>query len=243
MAKPDQQDMQVRHSKLFAPSVRITWLKKPSSSSTKWHEPNFLARDGVDSGLCHEAEAQRRLVELRDDGRALNLDPWPKWSSQWKLSTSAVSKESLSLRKDRNHLELGFLQRSLDDEMHTLQSLQQMNASFQAFHADMEANTELLLHQRKELIGQVSKERELSRQDARQNNELRNLLERRRREQAALVSGHTGHKEPLTPPDSAAQANPSGTQSPRAAVISNAHTWASFLSQPGASEKDKATTR
>eukprot|EP00439_Symbiodinium_sp_Y106_P030261 s8955_g3.t1 len=172
------------------------------------------------------AEAQRRLVELRDDGRALNL-------------------ESLSLRKDRNHLveELGFLQRSLDDEMHTLQSLQQMNASFQAFHADMEANTELLLHQRKELIGQVSKERELSRQDARQNNELRNLLERRRREQAALVSGHIGHKEPLTPPDSAAQANPSGTPSPRAAVISNAHTWASFLSQPGASEKDKATTR
>ena len=43
-------------------------------------------------------------MELRDDGRALNLDPWSKWSSQWKLSTSAVSKESLSLRKDRNHL-------------------------------------------------------------------------------------------------------------------------------------------
>ncbi|CAE7452665.1 CARNS1 [Symbiodinium natans] len=162
------------------------------------------------------AEAQQRLLELRDDCRALNL-------------------ESLSLRRDRNHLveELGFLQRSLDDEMHTLHALEQMNANFQAFHDDMEANAELLLHQRKELMGQVSKERELSRQDARQNNELRNLLERRKREQAVFASG--GSRQSATPKDSAVQS----AQSP---AISSDHSWASFLSQP-AVEKDKAAAR
>ncbi|CAE7305993.1 CARNS1 [Symbiodinium pilosum] len=166
------------------------------------------------------AEAQGRLLELRDECRAMNL-------------------ESLSLRKDRNHLveELGFLQRSLDDEMHTLHSLEQMNGSFQAFQADMEANAELLLHQRKELISQVSKERELSRQDARQNSELRNLLERRRREQAALVSHH---RQSPTPADLTIVKVGDGMSSSH---IPDGHTWASFLSQTSTSDKEKAAAR
>mmetsp|Transcript_4691 Transcript_4691/g.8411 ORF Transcript_4691/g.8411 Transcript_4691/m.8411 type:complete len:317 (-) Transcript_4691:17-967(-) len=155
------------------------------------------------------ADAQRRLLELRDDCRALNM-------------------ESLSLRRDRNHLmeELTFLQRSLDDETQTLQSLEHMNSTLQAFQNDLESNAEILLHQRQQLTSQVNKERDLSKQDARQNHELRNLLERRRREQAACHS----QKQLVGPHE--AKVTGKGTH------ITSEHTWASFLSQ-SSSEKDK----
>lgn len=50
----------------------------------------------------------------------------------------------------------------------------------------MEATAELLTRQRKELP--VAKEQQQLRQEERHNNELRNLLERRKREHASLVA-------------------------------------------------------
>eukprot|EP00435_Cladocopium_sp_Y103_P074204 s78_g47.t1 len=130
--------------------------------------------DGEQKSLTQQlAEQQHRLMELRDESRALNL-------------------ENLSMRRDRKHLSeeainicpnrllLGVPRRR------ALESLDHMNHIFDSYNKEMEATAELLTRQRKELP--VAKEQQQLRQEERQNNELRNLLERRKREHASLVA-------------------------------------------------------
>ncbi|CAK9106288.1 Epidermal growth factor receptor substrate 15 (Protein Eps15) (Protein AF-1p) [Durusdinium trenchii] len=116
-------------------------------------------------------EQQHRLLELRDEGRALNL-------------------ENLSMRSDRRHLseEVSFLQQAVNQQRRSLENLEHMNRVFESFNKEMDAKAELLTRQRKELP--VAKEQQLQRQEERQNNELRNLLERRKREQASFLASH-----------------------------------------------------
>jgi len=126
--------------------------------------------DGEQKGLTQQlAEQQHRLMELRDESRALNL-------------------ENLSMRRDRKHLseEVEFLQSTVGSERRALESLEHMNHIFDSYNKEMEATAELLTRQRKELP--VAKEQQQLRQEERHNNELRNLLERRKREHASLVA-------------------------------------------------------
>lgn len=126
--------------------------------------------DGEQKSLTQQlAEQQQRLMELRDEGRALNL-------------------ENLSMRRDRKHLseEVEFLQTTVGSERRALESLDHMNHIFDSYNKEMEATAELLTRQRKELP--VAKEQQQLRQEERQTNELRNLLERRKREHASLVA-------------------------------------------------------
>jgi len=117
------------------------------------------------------AEQHQRLLELRDQSRALNL-------------------ENLSMRRDRTHLseELEFLQLTMGSEQRAVENLDRMNQVFDSYNKEMEAAAELLTRQRKELP--VAKEQQELRQEERQNNELRNLLERRKREQATFLAQH-----------------------------------------------------
>lgn len=116
-------------------------------------------------------DAKQHLIELRDDRRAVNL-------------------ESLSLRRDRGHFaeELAFLKRLAQDEEETLEALRRANGFLERSYRDLEGHTELLEQQRRELLIQVTKEREQVRLDERENGEMRNKLERLRRELLAVTS-------------------------------------------------------
>eukprot|EP00913_Durusdinium_trenchii_P020411 g19175.t1 len=83
------------------------------------------------------------------------------------------------MRSDRRHLseEVSFLQQAVNQQRRSLENLEHMNRVFESFNKEMDAKAELLTRQRKELP--VAKEQQLQRQEERQNNELRNLLERR----------------------------------------------------------------
>lgn len=116
-------------------------------------------------------DAKRRLAELREDRRAVNL-------------------ESISLRRDRCHFseELAFLKRTAEDEERTLEVIRRANQFLDKSYRDLELHTEQLEGQRKELLQEVHKERELVRTEERHSAEMRNRLERMRREHAASVS-------------------------------------------------------
>ncbi|CAJ1409736.1 unnamed protein product [Effrenium voratum] len=156
------------------------------------------------------SEAKQRLLALRDDCRAMNL-------------------ESLSMRRDRSHLaeEMAFLQRSLDTETRSLEGLAKMNQSILNFNGGMEANAELLARQRKEL--QLSKEQQQARQEERQNNELRNLLDRRRREQAAMLASHQDLQQKHQLVRAMQTDNVSALSAMTKSVPLDGHSWATSL--------------
>lgn len=112
-------------------------------------------------------EARRRLAELRDSRRAMNL-------------------ESLSLRRDRSHCEeeLGFLKRMSEDEAESLEVARLANILLEKSCLDLEGHAEVLETQRRALAQQVYQERDLVRKEERGNAELRNKLGQLRRHQA-----------------------------------------------------------
>eukprot|EP00927_Polykrikos_kofoidii_P017222 TRINITY_DN1781_c0_g1_i2.p1 TRINITY_DN1781_c0_g1~~TRINITY_DN1781_c0_g1_i2.p1 ORF type:complete len:972 (+),score=146.35 TRINITY_DN1781_c0_g1_i2:205-2916(+) len=116
-------------------------------------------------------DAKRRLAELRDDRRQVNL-------------------ESISLRRDRCHFaeELTFLKRTAEDEEKTLEVIRRANQFLDKSYRDLEIHTEQLETQRKELLQEVNKEKDLVRAEERQSAEMRNRLDRMRREYASTVS-------------------------------------------------------
>lgn len=125
-------------------------------------------------------EKKQRLADLRDERRAVNL-------------------ESISLRRDRDHYaeELQFLQRMAEEEEQTLETVRSSNQFLEKSQKTLELHTHQLEVQRKEVLAQVSKERELVRQEERQNAELRNKLERMRREQqqVAMSRQEASHRQ------------------------------------------------
>lgn len=116
--------------------------------------------------------SKNSLVEHREDRRAVNL-------------------ESISLRRDRDHFadELAFLQRMSEEEEKTLESHRNSNQFLEKSCKSLEAHTQQLELERKEVLRQVAKERELARHEERQNAEIKNQLERMQREQASAVMG------------------------------------------------------
>jgi len=111
-------------------------------------------------------DGRRRLGEQREDRRAVNL-------------------ESISLRRDREHFadELAFLKRTFEDEERTMEVLQKANNFLEKAYHDLELHTVTLERQRKDLLSQVQQEGDLVRKQERQNAEMRNHLQRLRREQ------------------------------------------------------------
>jgi len=99
----------------------------------------------------------------------------------------AVSIESLSLRRDRCHLaeELTFLQRLAEDEERAVAKLHGVNDFLETCHHDRRAHSGFVDQQRRDLVRQLSEERELVRSAERENAEMRNRLERVHREQLA----------------------------------------------------------
>merc|ERR1711971_1206507 len=94
--------------------------------------------------------------------------------------------ESLSLRRDRDHCpeELEFLQQMVGDEEAMFKTLCQSNAFLENSYQELEGHTDLLESQRKSLIEEVHREKELVRQEERKNAEFRNKLEYMRRQVA-----------------------------------------------------------
>eukprot|EP00929_Paragymnodinium_shiwhaense_P090670 TRINITY_DN50824_c0_g1_i1.p1 TRINITY_DN50824_c0_g1~~TRINITY_DN50824_c0_g1_i1.p1 ORF type:complete len:845 (+),score=163.50 TRINITY_DN50824_c0_g1_i1:64-2598(+) len=117
------------------------------------------------------ADSRRKLADMREDRRALNL-------------------ESISLGRDRAHFseELSFLRRLAGDEAKSLEIILAANQLLERSCQDLEVHTAQLEVQRKELAQAVIAEKELLRQNERQNAELRNRLERARREHAAFLA-------------------------------------------------------
>merc|ERR1712085_128929 len=113
------------------------------------------------------AKAKHQLSLAREDRRAINL-------------------ESLSLRNDRNHFadECSFLQQMAADEAKTFDVVQNANQYLEKSFLELEAQTGVLEQQRRELLLQIVKEKDLVRVEERQIAELRNNLERIRRQHA-----------------------------------------------------------
>jgi len=116
--------------------------------------------------------SKSRLVEHREDRRAINL-------------------ESISLRRDRDHFadELAFLQRMSDEEEKTLEAHRNANQFLEKSCKSLEAHTQQLELERREVLRQIASEKELARHEERQNAEMRNQLDRMQREQAAAATG------------------------------------------------------
>jgi len=117
-------------------------------------------------------EARRRLANLRDSRRAMNL-------------------ESLSLRRDRTHCEeeLGFLKQMAEEEAQTLDVAGRSNILLEKSCLDLEGHAEVLETQRRSLAQQVHQEQDLVRREERSNAELRNKLVQLRRQQAINDAG------------------------------------------------------
>mmetsp|Transcript_23954 Transcript_23954/g.68578 ORF Transcript_23954/g.68578 Transcript_23954/m.68578 type:complete len:796 (-) Transcript_23954:56-2443(-) len=116
-------------------------------------------------------QARQRLAELQDERKSASL-------------------ESLSLRRDRGHFveETAFLRRMSTDEDGTLEVLQTANVFLERSQKELEAQTALLERERRDVLRVAAKEKELVQQAERQNAELRNRLERFRREHAAAAA-------------------------------------------------------
>jgi epidermal growth factor receptor substrate 15 len=115
-------------------------------------------------------EYKRRLAGLTENRRAINL-------------------ESISLRRDREHFasELAFLEKMSDEEESTLQALRHTNTILERSYHSLEGQTEQLERQRRELVEHVAAERDEIRKEERRNSEIKNRLDRLKREQIAAT--------------------------------------------------------
>lgn len=111
------------------------------------------------------AEAKNRLDLLREHRRAVDL-------------------ESISLRRDRDHVsgELLFLQKMTKEEEITLECLRHTNSDLERSYISIEGQNESLERERRHLVEQVAEERRLVQMGERQNAEIRTRVERLRRE-------------------------------------------------------------
>lgn len=111
--------------------------------------------------------ARQQLKELRMERRAVNL-------------------EAISLRRDRDHFtnELAFLKNAYDEDTRNLEALHRANIYLEQSYQALEAHTTQLERQRREIVQQMDVEKDLMRQEERQNSELKNKLERMMRDKS-----------------------------------------------------------
>jgi len=141
-------------------------------------------RDELQRHVRQEQEEIGRLVEQR---KQLETQLQMRKQRIHELSEErrAANLESISLRQDRQHYaeELAFLQRMVQEETDTLESLKRSNQFLDKSYKGLEAHTQQLGWQRKEILTQVAKEKTDLKDEEKQNELLRNKLERMRREQ------------------------------------------------------------
>lgn len=160
-------------------------------------------------------EGKGRLERLRENRRAINL-------------------ESISLRRDRDHFssELAFLQKMSTEEEITLECLHRTNVDLEHSYRSMEGQTEQLERERRHLIEQVTEERRLVQGEERHNAEIRNRLERLRREQVAAVQNRRQEFERELKREEMQHGmeNPAAAAARRGEVLPhNGHSWANII--------------
>lgn len=175
--------------------------------------------------------AKNRLVDHREDRRAVNL-------------------ESISLRRDRDHFadELSFLKRMAEEEEQTLDAIGRSNQFLDKSCKGLEAHTQQLELQRKEVLRQVATEREVARHEERENAETRNQIERMRREQAAAAMGRRDahlreEKMREMQRDGPVQLPRSNGQRPADPYRPDGHSWANNLVGSGLPQPEDPTRR
>lgn len=176
------------------------------------HEERSAAGSVADQCAQLEAsvsDARRRLADLREERRAVNL-------------------EGLSLRRDRLHCseELQFMQDMMTDEEQMLETVYHANNFLDKSQNDLELHTEVLERQRRNLLQQVSKEKELVRHEERQNAELRNRLEQLRRQQAAQA---VERREAILREQKIREMQEHGRLASRPLSLPSTHTWAQTI--------------
>ncbi|CAE7537607.1 Epidermal growth factor receptor substrate 15 [Symbiodinium microadriaticum] len=125
-----------------------------------------------ESRECERLLSQKQILEreLAEDKQKLQ---------QLQDARSNANLESLSLRRDRNHLshELAFLRQVAENDEEMLLMLRQSNQYLEASHRNLESNSEMLKEIRKEVQVEIAKEREQLQLDQRQYAELKATLE------------------------------------------------------------------
>ena len=125
-----------------------------------------------ESRECERLRSQKQVLEreLAEDKQKLQ---------QLQDARSNANLESLSLRRDRNHLshELVFLRQVAENDEEMLLMLRQSNQYLEASYRNLESNSEVLQEIRKEVQAEIAKERELLQLDQRQYAELKATLE------------------------------------------------------------------
>merc|ERR1711920_1096948 len=155
----------------------------------------------------------------------------------------AVNLESLSLRRDRTHFaeECALLQQMAGDEEKTLDVVQKANQYLEKSYYELDAQTGLLEQQRRELLQQVTKEKELVRVEERQSAELRNTLERMKREHITIVAerreANRREQQIIEMQTDGQQVHSQTDRRPREALQKQGHSWASVLAGSGFDNK------
>eukprot|EP00929_Paragymnodinium_shiwhaense_P094807 TRINITY_DN55618_c0_g1_i1.p1 TRINITY_DN55618_c0_g1~~TRINITY_DN55618_c0_g1_i1.p1 ORF type:complete len:873 (-),score=252.07 TRINITY_DN55618_c0_g1_i1:151-2769(-) len=146
-------------------------------------------RDKLETQLTHE---QRECEQLKDERKQLDKQSqdMKRRLQELRDARRSANLESISLRRDRSHFaeELAFLRRTVEDEERTIEAMRRANQFLDKSYRDLDAHTEELERQRRELAKQVQREKDLQRQEERQNADLRNRLERMRRERVASAN-------------------------------------------------------
>lgn len=166
----------------------VRWLR---GDIDRWEE-RYDRLCGTRSELEREVQACRResdrATERRGDaGRQVQHAKQQLWDLQAEMRS--VSVESVSLRCDLEHVsgELAFMRKAYEDEARSVDALEQANVYLEKSFKGLEVHYSQLERQRRDAQQQVAAEKELTRQEERRNAELKNRLERLRRERASAV--------------------------------------------------------
>eukprot|EP00746_Dinoflagellata_sp_MGD_P005209 gnl/MRDRNA2_/MRDRNA2_110083_c0_seq1.p1 gnl/MRDRNA2_/MRDRNA2_110083_c0~~gnl/MRDRNA2_/MRDRNA2_110083_c0_seq1.p1 ORF type:complete len:816 (-),score=161.65 gnl/MRDRNA2_/MRDRNA2_110083_c0_seq1:58-2151(-) len=136
-----------------------------------------LKREG-DREVAKRDESQRqtqnakyKLEDLQADCRSCNI-------------------EYISLQRDLDHLrgEMHFMKRQIAEEEKSLDALQHANLYLEKSCKGLELHSSQLIRNQREAAADLAAERELVRQEERNNAEVRNHLERKKREYTATVT-------------------------------------------------------
>lgn len=130
--------------------------------------------------------------------------------------------ECLSLHRDRKHLagEQAFLQQMTIDEEATLSVLGHANKFLERSERELEAHVELLERERRELLREAGREKEMLQAAERQNAELRGRLERLKRD--AILGAAERCEHGLRD----GRARPDGGRQGELTLPNGSHTWA-----------------
>jgi len=137
----------------------------------------------LDRQVQHEQRGVQQLEHERHGLEAQHNDMRQRVSALHEQRRK-MDLESLSLHRDRRHLagEQAFLQQMTIDEETTLSVLGRANKFLERSERELEAQVELLERERRDLLREAGREKDLLQAAERQNAELRGRIERLKRD-------------------------------------------------------------